>query len=135
MSSASSGSPSVVIDSSVAAGRRKVGKPLKFSPPGLVALGSPINFSPNQPSFLPTNPPPQASNRMRFGPVGIKMTTIELLEVFSACNPSFQFDKALNPRRVLTKPSKPCFNNGYDNEKHDYILYVNDVIGNEEGRK
>jgi len=58
-----------------------------------------------------------------------------LLEVFSGCNSLFGFDKGLNPRRVLTKPSRPAFNSGFDNEKHDYILYVNDVIGSEEGRK
>lgn len=32
---------------------------------------------------------------------------------------------------MLTKPSKPCGNNGYDNEDSDYILYVNDVLGSE----
>lgn len=32
---------------------------------------------------------------------------------------------------MLTKPSKPCGNNGYDNEDCDYILYVNDVLGSE----
>lgn len=31
----------------------------------------------------------------------------------------------------MTKPSKPCGNNGYDNEDSDYILYVNDVLGSE----
>lgn len=36
---------------------------------------------------------------------------------------------------MLTKPSRPVHNNGHDNEKWDYILYVNDIIGNEEGRK
>lgn len=65
----------------------------------------------------------------------MKNATVGLLEVFSACNGMFAFDKLLNPRRVLTKPSRPAFNSGFDNEKHDYILYVNDVIGNEEGRK
>lgn len=65
----------------------------------------------------------------------LKNGTVGLLEVFGACNSQFSFDKSLNPRRVLTKPSRPAFNSGYDNEKHDYILYVNDVIGNEEGRK
>lgn len=58
-----------------------------------------------------------------------------LIECFAACDPRFAYDRSLNPRRVLTKPSRPVHNNGHDNEKWDYILYVNDVIGNEEGRK
>jgi len=33
---------------------------------------------------------------------------------------------------VLTKPSKGCKNDGYDNEDSDYILYVNDILGSEE---
>jgi hypothetical protein len=36
---------------------------------------------------------------------------------------------------VLTKPSKPAHNEGYDNEDYDYILYVNDWLGNEDGHK
>lgn len=56
--------------------------------------------------------------------------TILLLDLFKSCRPTtFYYDKSLNPRRVLTKPSKPVHNHGWDNEKHDYILYVNDVIG------
>lgn len=38
----------------------------------------------------------------------------------------------MNPRRVLTKPSKPAHNDGFDNEDSDYILYVNDVLGPED---
>jgi Serine/threonine protein kinase len=36
---------------------------------------------------------------------------------------------------VLTKPSKPAHNEGYDNDDYDYILYVNDWLGTEEGHK
>jgi hypothetical protein len=36
---------------------------------------------------------------------------------------------------VLTKPSKPAKNEGFDNEEHDYILYVNDILGAEEGQR
>lgn len=32
----------------------------------------------------------------------------------------------------MTKPSKGVKNDGYDNEDSDYILYVNDILGNEE---
>jgi dual specificity protein kinase YAK1 len=72
--------------------------------------------------------PPNDSSRL-------KMATVGLLEVFEACNGSFRFDRSLNPRRVLTKPARPVHNGGFDNEKHDYILYVNDVIGSEEGKR
>jgi dual specificity protein kinase YAK1 len=44
-------------------------------------------------------------------------------------NPTFRYETSLNPRRVLTKPSKPASNEGFDNEDSDYILYVNDVLG------
>ena len=33
---------------------------------------------------------------------------------------------------MLTKPSKPAHNDGYDNDDWDYILYVNDIIGTQE---
>ena len=36
---------------------------------------------------------------------------------------------------MLTKPSKPSHNDGYDNEDYDYILYVNDWLGTDEGHK
>ncbi len=36
---------------------------------------------------------------------------------------------------MLTKPSKPTHNDGYDNEDYDYILYVNDWLGAEDGHK
>ncbi|RGB40584.1 hypothetical protein C1646_753161 [Rhizophagus diaphanus] len=50
-------------------------------------------------------------------------------------NPHFRYDLAYNPRRVLTKPSKGVKNDGFDNEDCDYILYVNDILGSEEGQK
>lgn len=36
---------------------------------------------------------------------------------------------------MLTKPSKGVLNDGHDNEENDYILYVNDWLGTEEGHK
>ena len=50
-------------------------------------------------------------------------------------NPAFVYELAFNPRRVLTKPSKPMYNDGHDNEDSDYILYVNDWLGTEEGHR
>ncbi|KAL7664588.1 Protein kinase domain-containing protein [[Candida] zeylanoides] len=62
--------------------------------------------------------------------------TVYLTESYGICQPrKFQYSKSTNPKRVLTKPSEPRFNNGCDNEDSDYILYVNDILGTEEGRK
>jgi hypothetical protein len=61
--------------------------------------------------------------------------TTNILETYHICNPQFRYESAHNPRRVLTKPSKPAHNEGYDNEDYDYILYVNDWLGNEDGHK
>lgn len=77
----------------------------------------------------PPPPPPRNS------PTAPNLVSVGLLGVFQQCNPSFLWDARLNPRRVLTKPSRPTHNGGWDNERHDYILYVNDLLGNEEGRK
>lgn len=68
-------------------------------------------------------------------PPSTHLVSVGLLGVFQQCNPGFLWDPRLNPRRVLTKPSRPVHNGGWDNERHDYILYVNDCLGNEEGRK
>ncbi|KAJ1560159.1 dual specificity protein kinase yak1, partial [Cladochytrium tenue] len=75
---------------------------------------------PSAPS-APDNSPASASFAV--------LLTQFLLPTYSACNPEFDYRPDRNPRRVLTKPSKPALNNGYDNEDSDYILYVNDVLG------
>ena len=59
----------------------------------------------------------------------LNFATKLLPEFYSRCNPEFKWKNDANPRRVLTKPSVPALNNGYDNEDGDYILYVNDIIG------
>ncbi|KAL7418440.1 dual specificity protein kinase yak1 [Cryptotrichosporon argae] len=63
----------------------------------------------------------------------LKCMTSELPQTYLLCNPSFKYQSSDNPRRVLTKPSKPAYNDGADNEDGDYILYVNDVLGGEHG--
>ena len=59
---------------------------------------------------------------------------MNITETYHICNPQFKYESSLNPRRVLTKPSKAAHNEGYDNEDYDYILYVNDCLGAEENR-
>ncbi|CAH2353080.1 dual specificity protein kinase Yak1p [[Candida] railenensis] len=73
-------------------------------------------------------------NSIHISPVNA--LSIYLTETYGICQPrKFQYSKSTNPKRVLTKPSEPKFNNGFDNEDSDYILYVNDILGTEEGRK
>ncbi|KAJ3065285.1 dual specificity protein kinase yak1 [Podochytrium sp. JEL0797] len=61
--------------------------------------------------------------------------TVRLPQTFAACNPAFAYTLASNPKRVLTKPSKPVLNEGWDNQDNDYILYVNDVLGNKDDQQ
>ncbi|KAF9263311.1 kinase-like protein [Marasmius fiardii PR-910] len=65
----------------------------------------------------------------------LQQVTVNLVDTYHICNSHFKYESALNPRRVLTKPSKPAHNEGYDNDDYDYILYVNDWLGTEEGHK
>jgi hypothetical protein len=63
----------------------------------------------------------------------LKCLTSQLTQTYNICNPNFRYEVAHNPRRVLTKPSKPCHNGGFDNEDYDYILYVNDMLTADNG--
>lgn len=73
-------------------------------------------------------------NSIHISPVNA--LSVYLTESYSMCQPQkFRYLKTSNPKRVLTKPLEPKFNNGYDNVDSDYILYVNDMLGAEEGRK
>ncbi|TFL01585.1 kinase-like domain-containing protein [Pterulicium gracile] len=65
----------------------------------------------------------------------LRQLTTHIIDTYRTCNTGFRYESTHNPRRVLTKPSKPCHNDGYDNEDYDYILYVNDWLGTEEGHK
>jgi hypothetical protein len=73
----------------------------------------------------------QAQKLTGFQP--LKCLTAALPQTFTLCNPQFRYETSENPRRVLTKPSKPAHNDGADNDDWDYILYVNDVLGGEQG--
>ncbi|KAI8326003.1 kinase-like protein, partial [Martensiomyces pterosporus] len=61
--------------------------------------------------------------------------TVDIVETYRKCRPEFRYESARRPRRVLTKPSEGVKNDGFDNENSDYILYVNDVIGDQEGKQ
>ncbi|KAG2228842.1 hypothetical protein INT48_000963 [Thamnidium elegans] len=59
----------------------------------------------------------------------LKCVTVDICDTFRKRNPFFKHDAINNPKRVLTKPSEPCNNDGYDNENYDYILYVHGILG------
>ncbi|KAK9767862.1 dual specificity protein kinase yak1 [Basidiobolus ranarum] len=65
----------------------------------------------------------------------LKALTTNVARTYHHCNPAFAYELTRNPRRVLTKPSKGVRNNGCDNENNDYILYVNDILGDEAGHQ
>ncbi|KAF9099271.1 Homeodomain-interacting protein kinase 3 [Mortierella sp. AM989] len=65
----------------------------------------------------------------------LRALTELLTKTYSHCNREFKYEPSYNPRRVLTKPSKPMHNEGYDNEDYDYILYVSDILGSEERQR
>ncbi|KDN46224.1 hypothetical protein RSAG8_04451, partial [Rhizoctonia solani AG-8 WAC10335] len=84
----------------------------------------------------PPNPAPPGrrfSDGLYLSP--LRALTTHLTQTYHICNPEFRYESTHNPRRVLTKPSKPVHNDGYDNEDYDYILYVNDWLGPDDGRK
>ncbi|KAI9319672.1 kinase-like domain-containing protein [Dichotomocladium elegans] len=57
--------------------------------------------------------------------------TVHLPDTYTRRNPKFRYDPSRNPRRALTKPSIGCKNHKYDNANSDYIIYVNDILGDE----
>ncbi|KAF8520413.1 kinase-like domain-containing protein [Hysterangium stoloniferum] len=65
----------------------------------------------------------------------LRALTTDITSTYNLCNKQFRYETAHNPRRVLTKPSRPVHNDGFDNEDYDYILYVNDWLGSEDGQK
>jgi serine/threonine protein kinase len=60
-------------------------------------------------------------------------STLDLVGFYQKCNPNFNYDSSENPTRPLTKPCDPKYNDSYDNENYNYILYVNDKLVSPEG--
>jgi dual specificity protein kinase YAK1 len=66
----------------------------------------------------------------------LKRMTQTLIDTYQICNPEFQYmPHQMNPRRDLTHPSEPVYNNGYDNIDFDYILRVSDSVNTPEGKE
>jgi dual specificity protein kinase YAK1 len=56
---------------------------------------------------------------------------VSLLHTYKSINPDYPYNTTLNPKRILTKPPIPKYNNGYDNELYDLILALNDIVAAE----
>ncbi|KAI8592346.1 hypothetical protein BDZ88DRAFT_458596 [Geranomyces variabilis] len=65
----------------------------------------------------------------------LRAATSNLLSTYMQANPNYAYALDHNPRRVLTKPSQPMHNQGRDNADYDFLLYVNDIIGSQEGQQ
>ena len=65
----------------------------------------------------------------------LSSVTVNLLGTFQSCEANYLYDLTQSPRRVLTHPSEPVYNSGFDNEKWDYIIHFNDIIGEMEGHR
>ncbi|KAJ3207355.1 dual specificity protein kinase yak1 [Entophlyctis luteolus] len=66
----------------------------------------------------------------------LSLLTSDLAGTYAMCDPSFKYNAATaNPKRVLTKPAKPVSNDGADNQDADFILYVNDILGSQDGQQ
>ncbi|OMJ22813.1 Serine/threonine-protein kinase ppk15 [Smittium culicis] len=59
--------------------------------------------------------------------------TLNLMNVYKKVDPSFKFSPFTVPERPLTFPRQGVLNDGYDNENSDYIMFVNDKIGDTKG--
>lgn len=64
----------------------------------------------------------------------IERVTYGLLNLYRKCNPLITLPR-LTPRRCLTKPNEPAYNHGYDNRFHDYILFVQDTLSDDQGNQ
>uniref|UniRef100_A0A7I4BD35 Protein kinase domain-containing protein n=1 Tax=Physcomitrium patens TaxID=3218 RepID=A0A7I4BD35_PHYPA len=88
------------------------------------------------------NAPARASSRQHFGASAPRLhiqlaykLTKDIVGTYQNCNPEFAFSPDLNPKRYLTAPSTIVSENGLDNEKHDLVLYFNQVLVNDDGTR
>ncbi|CAO3588214.1 unnamed protein product [Absidia cylindrospora] len=63
----------------------------------------------------------------------LKQMTTRLVDTYEKQNSEYQYKSTNIPKRVLTKPSKAAKNDGFDNDDYDFILKVDDILGEEKG--
>jgi len=62
----------------------------------------------------------------------VKYSTRMVVDTYKQINPRFSFKpKYTPPQKVLTNPSIPRHNEGYDNENYDLIMHAGDVLGSD----
>eukprot|EP00177_Eucheuma_denticulatum_P004679 GFKZ01008503.1.p1 GENE.GFKZ01008503.1~~GFKZ01008503.1.p1 ORF type:complete len:813 (+),score=65.76 GFKZ01008503.1:405-2843(+) len=75
-----------------------------------------------------------SQNQLQYAndPRSVLKVTIGLMNLYRTCNSRFRV-QSITPRRCLTKPDKPVHNGGCDNQFHDYILRVDDILSDGQG--
>lgn len=63
----------------------------------------------------------------------IKQLTTHIAEIYSGCDPNYEYDYSKNPRRELTARTAETMNDGHDNMDNDYILNIRDTLVNPDG--
>lgn len=82
-------------------------------------------------AFHAPGPPPSSTPAATPHTRPVLVATVDIVQLYRRCNPSgFRYQSALNPKRVLTRPSEGVLNGGADNSNSDLILYVNDILQN-----
>lgn len=72
----------------------------------------------------------QTRNKVQTRRKPVRWLTEGLSTTYRRCNPEFFFKPNFTmSRRVLTNPSIPRHNSGFDNENYDLIMHVGDVLG------
>ncbi|KAG9074643.1 dual specificity protein kinase yak1, partial [Ceratobasidium sp. UAMH 11750] len=83
--------------------------------------------------FRPVRDPKICNHVSTSTQLPVRSLTTHIIQTYHLCNPKFHYESTRNPRRPLIQPDKPIHNDGFDNENHDYILYVNDILGPGDG--
>lgn len=66
---------------------------------------------------------PQNSSRL------LKNASVHYIDIIETINPKFKRELFFKPKRTLTHPKEPSKNHGHDNINDDYILRVNEILG------
>ena len=80
-------------------------------------------------------------NQINNGFVNVKENNIKnvqedltAIDLFESRNSDCNFEETKS-QKALTKSAVRAGNDGYDNEDGDYILYADDILGNEKGHQ
>ncbi|KAI9027248.1 kinase-like domain-containing protein [Phycomyces nitens] len=114
---------------------------------GLIEQTNSIDFYSSSYTRRPDTPPHEflgstrpksrsrRESRRKRGRSILKALTVYLCTTYRRRDPSYYYDRSNNPRRALTRPARPKQENINVNENNDFILYINDIIGNDQDGK